>query len=251
MTPRGFVLYDGPSAINGDRVVGIMTTSTANQKTGPMPQVWYLVADAPPHVARREGLDVAICGGCPHRNGSCYVVLHRGPLAVYRAWKAGKYGTREEGIRWLDYMRPRFVRLGAYGDPMACPELMPELADQVGLHGGKLLGYTHRWQHPTAAQYQPWLMASVDTPADGLRARSKDWRTYRVRMEGELRYPDEMVCAYEQNRTACNACGECDGARAAILSAPAGLLAPSIVSTVHGLKHIQKKFNAWRAGGAA
>jgi hypothetical protein len=246
MTPRGFVLYDGPSAINGERVVVIMTTSTANQKTGPMPQVWYLVADAPPHVARREGLDVAICGGCPHRKGSCYVVLHRGPLAVYRAWKAGKYGTREEGLRWLDYMRPRFVRVGAYGDPLSAPSVVPEIAYAIEPHGGTVLGYTHRWQHPAAVRFQFWLMASADTPADGLRARSKGWRTYRVRTEGEPLQRGEKVCAHEENRTACNACGECDGDRS-----PGGApRAASIVATVHGLKHIQKKFNAWRGGAA-
>ena len=245
MNRRGFVLYDGPSAINGERVVVIMTTTTANQKTGPMPQVWYLVGDAPPHAARREGLDVAICGGCPHRKGSCYVVLHQAPLAVYRAWLAGIYGTREEAIRWLEYMRPRFVRVGAYGDPMAAPHLLPLLGDKVESHGGRLLGYSHRWKHPTAAQFQPWLMASVDTPADALRARSKGWRTFRVRTEGETLQPGEKVCAHEENRTACNACGECDGDRS-----PGG--APrvaSIVATVHGLQHVVRKFQAWR--GAA
>ena len=247
MSRRGFVLFDGPSAINGERVVVIMTTTTTNQKTGPMPQVWYLVADAPPHAARREGLDVAICGGCPHRKGSCYVVLHRAPLSVYRAWVAGKYGTREEGIRWLHYRRPRLVRVGAYGDPMAAPELLPVLASVVEPNGGKLLGYTHRWRHPSALTYRLWLMASVDTPADGLRARSAGWRTFRVRMEGEPLQQGEQACAYERDRTACNACGECDGAH---VRAPPSKRHPSIVATVHGLHYVVRKFEAWRGGAA-
>ena len=243
MTPRGFVLYDGPSAINGQRVVVVMTTSTSNAKTGPMPQVWYLVADTPPHVARREGADVAICGGCPHRSGSCYVVLHRAPLSVYRSWLAGKYGTREEGIRWLHYMRPRFVRVGAYGDPMAAPLVLSTLARAVEPYGGTLLGYTHRWKHPTAQGYQRWLMASADTPADGLRARSMGWRTFRVRLEGEPLDSGEVLCAAERERSNCSACGECDGDR----SAGGEPRAASIVATVHGLRHVVGKFRAWRA----
>ena len=238
---RGFVLYDGPSASNGARIVVIMTTQTSNQKTGPMPQVWYLVADKEPHTAHKDRDDVAICGGCKHAlEDSCYVVLHRAPLSVYRSWIAGKYGTLEEGIRWLDYMRPRLVRVGAYGDPMAAPHLLPLLGDKVESHGGRLLGYSHRWKHPTAATYRRWLMASVDTPADGLRARSKGWRTFRVRTEGEPLAWDEVLCAHEENRTACNACGECDGESTR----------PSIVATVHGLRHIVRKCEAWRGGAA-
>lgn len=240
-TPRGFVLYDGPSAINGRRVVAIMTTSTSNAKTGPMPQVWFLCGDEEPHVARRNGNDVAICGGCPHRRGSCYVVLHRAPLSVYRAWVAGRYGSGEEALRWLDYNRPRYVRVGAYGDPMSAPLVVGQLARAVEPHGGRLLGYTHQWRRPTSNGFQPWLMASVDTPAEALRARSKGWRTFRVRLEGEPLDPTEVLCAAERERSNCSACGACDGASAR----------PSIVATVHGLRHVVNKFHAHRARGGA
>jgi len=235
---KGFVLYDGPSAINGERIVVIMTKTTGNRKTGPMPQVWYLVADKEPHIAHKDGDDVAVCGGCSHSlEGSCYVVLHQGPLSVYRAWKRGIYGTAEQASRWLHYQRPRFVRLGAYGDPMAAPLVMAMLAREVEPHDGRLLGYTHRWQHPSAAGYQRWLMASADTPAEGLRARSKGWRTFRVRLDGEPLDWSEVLCSYENSRTACNACGECDGARKG----------KSVVATVHGLQHLVKRFKSFRA----
>ena len=80
-------------------------------------------------------------------------------------------------------------------------------------------------------------MASADTPAEGLRARSKGWRTFRVRLDGEPLDWSEVLCAYENNRTACNACGQCDGSRDG----------KSVVATVHGLQHLVKRFQSWRA----
>ena len=248
MTRRGFVLYEGPSAIQPSTdIVVILTTSSRNIKTGNIPQVWYLVKDQPPHVASREHSDTAICGGCPHRRsagGSCYVVLHRGPLSVWNAYKRGRYGTGDEAWRWLDYRRPRVVRVGAYGDPMSAPLVLAQLDRAAEPHDTKLLGYTHQWKRPNAAAYQRWLMASVDSPADALRARSKGWRTFRTRLDGEALQPGETVCDAEANDATCRECRACDGTSSS---------RPSPVITAHGSAFLVNRYAAWRArrGGAA
>ncbi len=242
MSRPGFVLYEGPSAIQPSvDIVVILTTKSSNTKTGNIPQVWYLLKDTPPHVASREGLDTAICGGCPHRRsagGSCYVVLHRGPLSVWNTYKRGRYGTGAEAMAWLDYHRPRVIRVGAYGDPMSAPLLLSKLDQAAEPHGTKLLGYTHQWKRPNAAGYQRWLMASVDSPADALRARSKGWRTFRTRLEDELLQDGETVCDAEANAATCRECRACDGTSSS---------RPSPVITAHGPAFVVNRYKAWRA----
>lgn len=245
MSRPGFVLYEGPSAIQkGVDIVVILTTKSTNTKTGNIPQVWYLVKDTPPHVASRQGLDTAICGGCPHRRcagGSCYVVLHRGPLSVWSAYQRGRYGTGAEALAWLDYHRPRVIRVGAYGDPLSAPLVLSKLDEMTTPHGTKLLGYTHQWKRPNAAGYQQWLMASVDSPADALRARSKGWRTFRTRLADELLQDGETVCDAEANDATCRECRACDGTSSS---------RPSPVITAHGPAFVVNNYSAWRGGAA-
>ncbi len=69
---EGFVLYDGPSLIDGAPILAIVTgTSKAsvsgNVKTGPMLQTWILRKDVSPQAAVDQGLDGSICGDCMHR----------------------------------------------------------------------------------------------------------------------------------------------------------------------------------------
>lgn len=66
---RGFVVYDGPSAIDGERIVVIVCAleRSRNAKTGHMVQTYILRADMHPIEAVRTGADVSICGGCKHR----------------------------------------------------------------------------------------------------------------------------------------------------------------------------------------
>ena len=42
---RGFVLYEGPSKLDGEPIVAIATLKTENTKTGPTIQTWILKAD--------------------------------------------------------------------------------------------------------------------------------------------------------------------------------------------------------------
>ncbi len=97
---NGYILYRGPSALDGSPIVAIVTgtaTRSANAKTGDMLQTWILREDVAPHIAIKTGEDASICGDCPHRGEhdgtrwtktrSCYVQTHNAPLSVWRAYK--------------------------------------------------------------------------------------------------------------------------------------------------------------------
>ena len=67
---NGYVLYRGPSKIDGKPIVMIATgfkTGSGNVKTGAMIQTWILREDVEPHTAQKTGDDESICGNCPHR----------------------------------------------------------------------------------------------------------------------------------------------------------------------------------------
>lgn len=92
---RGIVLYRGSSQITGAPIVAIATGLQAarrhsrhgvNAKTDAMVQVYILAGGRNPVQAHASGRDSAVCGDCPHRAGSCYVRLDRGPLQVWRAY---------------------------------------------------------------------------------------------------------------------------------------------------------------------
>ena len=99
----GYVIYDGPSVLDGKPIVVIATgfkTKSQNPKTGDMIQVFILYKDESPQEAAHSGNDSSVCGNCKHRgeliedlknggtrniNRSCYVVLFMAPGNVYRS----------------------------------------------------------------------------------------------------------------------------------------------------------------------
>lgn len=200
---NGIELYRGPSALNDEDIVVILTGLTngsANRKTGDMLQTWILRRDRAPTDAVRDGSDDAICGDCFHRGDaktgrkrSCYVNVGQAPNAVWRAWRKGRYAVTTASVesavaayhrRAVRGGRERaLVRLGAYGDPAAVP-----LETWRGLHAllerhfacaPRWTGYTHQWRRCSPA-YRHFLMASVDSLSEQREAELLGWRTFRV-----------------------------------------------------------------------
>ncbi|BCM87822.1 hypothetical protein [Methylobacterium indicum] len=222
---QGFVFYNGPSILDGSPIVGIVTGlihPSPNQKTGPMAQVYFLVADMPPLQASHAGRDAAICGSCPLRGRlvksssgankvverQCYVFLPHGPRQVYDAWRKGNYpevGPRD-GSRALTR---RLVRLGSYGDPACVP--YPVL-EALLAKAGDVTGYTHQWQR--FPELRRWCMASCDTPAERDAAHALGFRTFRIRRRDEPVLAGEGICpgSHEMNRALrCSECMLCGG----------------------------------------
>jgi hypothetical protein len=203
---NGFILHE-----DRDRVIiatGFESPSD-NRKTGDMIQIWILVKAMDPVRAIKEGLDRLICGSCVHRgNGdgsgrSCYVNVGRAPLGIWRAWQAGNYPL----LRSLEVFTGRRVRFGAYGDPTHLPL---SLALAIAGASSGWTGYTHQWRKPSLQGWRSLLMASVDSVAELVIARSLGWSTFRVGSEASV---GESLCASERIGTPCAECLLCAGAR--------------------------------------
>jgi hypothetical protein len=225
---QGFVLYNGPSAIDGEPVVAIATglqNGARNAKTGPMAQIYIIRPDLHPLDAVQTGADKAICGDCVHRGTvvtdpktgkrrnvgrSCYVTLIHGPRMIYDAFKRGLYAPlAPEQARTV--LRGRKVRVGAYGDPGAVPvSVWTTVLGRVG----ELTGYTHQWRrYPGLAAF---CMASCDSPAERDEAKALGFRTFRVRSRDEPLQGGEGHCpaSVEMGKAVrCDTCLLCGGNR--------------------------------------
>jgi len=224
--PAGYVIYRGPSQLDGAPIVAIATMKSDNCKTGNMVQTWILRDDASPVETSKAGADASICGDCKHRwslGGACYVNIGQGPGSVYRAYKRGNYPDATAVLASIGGNRT--VRLGAYGDPAAVPI---EVWRAILTHARGHTGYTHQWRNPTAAPLRSLCMASVDTEAEYAAAQRAGWRTFRVRCtDDDTVMPREFECVSDTKGTACADCRACDGTAR-------GPGQASVFITVHG-----------------
>ena len=212
--PNGCILYDGPSLIDGKRIIVVLTGLTddsANAKTGKMLQTWILRADCKPTTARTNGSDVSVCGDCPHRRGSCYVNLGQGPRAVYDCWSAGRgYDYYDPEVHDA-HIKDRMLRLGSYGDPAAVPiEVFEPILAAVNSH----TGYTHQWEKTIGLAYRDVCMASVDSIEQADLAVSHGWRYFFARPPGHVKRKGEVNCPASieaGQKTQCHDCTLCFG----------------------------------------
>ena len=63
--PRGFIIHEGPSVLDGSPIVVIATLETSNVKTARW-SAWILRSDIN-RSSNKTGDDSVICGSCPHR----------------------------------------------------------------------------------------------------------------------------------------------------------------------------------------
>ena len=221
---NGFILYRGPSVLDGAPIVCIVTgleNNSQNAKTGSLVQTWILRDDMSPVEATSTGADAAICGSCPHRGRiidgrnvgrSCYVAVFQAPLTVYRAHQRGVYpAVTPKQARAL--LAGRKVRIGSYGDGAAVPFKVWKNA-LAGVEA--CTGYTHQWRG-LGSPLKAYCMASCDNAADYAEAKALGWRTFRVRTAGEALNAREIACPASKEagqKTTCAACVACGGASA-------------------------------------
>ncbi len=208
---NGYILHEDTHRVI---IATGFSTKSDNRKTGDMIQIWILVKAVDPVQAIKEGLDRLICGSCVHRGDgtgsgrSCYVNVGQAPLGIWRAWKAGNYPP----LRSLEAFTGRKVRFGAYGDPTHLP--LPLALAIAGVSSG-WTGYTHQWRKPSLQGWRSILMASVDSIAELVIARSMGWSTFRVGSEASV---GESLCASDRDGTPCAVCQLCAGARGGLES---------------------------------
>jgi hypothetical protein len=223
--PKGYIIDRFSSPIDGNDCVAILTLSSANTKTGNMAQVWILREDINPVQAIADGSDYSICGNCPHRkdpvtgNRSCYVNVGQAPLAVWKAYKAGKYAedfTYAEGKKIL---KTKKIRWGAYGDPAI---INPQIFHAInGLAAGHT-GYTHQWREPWAQVYRGDFMASCDGLRDYLEASTHGWKCFSVTPKTATGPGKQCPATVEGSQAQCITCNLCNGDKSDIWVAAHG-----------------------------
>lgn len=234
----GYILYTGPSQLDGKPIVVIATTSSKNSKTGGIVQTWIMRSDVEPHTALKTGQDASVCGDCPHRpanGGACYVTVFQAPLSVYRAYHRGSYQPAQRG-----QFAGQIVRIGSYGDPAAVPLHVWE--DYTHETAGRT-GYTHQWRTADATGLGLYAMASCDVPEERTEAQAAGWRTFRVRLDTDAVMPGEVVCPASEeggHKVTCSQCKACNGNATGRIG--------GIVIIAHGAK---SKINAYAKQRAA
>lgn len=210
---RGYVVYEGKSMFNKQPIVGIVTMTSSNEKTGNMAQLWILNKDMSPMEAVNNHEDVSICGGCKHRHnlgGACYVLPFQGPTSVYKSYKAGKYSNDIEDLQLM--ISNRGIRLGAYGDPAMLPEsVLSLLTESARFH----TGYTHQWKNKRLAHAVKYCQGSVDT-SDEYKTFKMMYPygfTFRVTEDDSEALSDEVECLADSQGLSCIECKMCDGSK--------------------------------------
>lgn len=210
---KGFIIYEGPSVLDGEPIVAIATMKTSNRKTGEMVQVWILRSDINPVEASKQKLDVSICGNCPQRwsnGGACYVNIGQAPNAVYKGYKRGLYPIFDAALH-AGRFEGRKIRLGAYGDPAAIPF---DVLNTLVSYGIGHTGYTHQAKHKNFdSRYFSLVMASADTPKSAQALQAQGAKTFRVALEGDSMFDNEIECLSESKGLSCIDCMLCDGTK--------------------------------------
>lgn len=220
--PLGFIVYEGPSMIDGSPIVVIVNKvfdGSKNAKTGELVQTFIIRSDINPVLALETGDDAGVCGNCEHRpklvkegNGKapCYVIVWQSVRSVYEAYKRGSYmkATPEQVSELLG---GKTLRLGTYGDPYAAP-----VAVWHALSAGaaKRVGYSHQWQSIgfDVTAWSGLVMASADSPEQRLKANDMGLRTFRVSQDdvlakGEISCPASIEAGRKTTCADCKLCG--------------------------------------------
>jgi hypothetical protein len=253
--PSGYIIYRGPSLLDGKPIVVVaITKESKNSKTGNMVQTYILADNGKSPVQSAKDLDDAsICGDCKHRRGvidpetgkggPCYVNLGQGARSVMDGVIRGIYPVaRPTDVSKT--LRKRKTRLGTYGDPMAVPAWV--WFDLIEFADG-YTGYTHQWDsnkpviksmqilHPD--QYdaiRSLCMASVDNEDEYAHAVYEGWRTFRVRgLDDAEKANNEFVCPASEEagkKKQCHECMACNG----VGVADSRIKKATVVITVHG-----------------
>jgi hypothetical protein len=204
-TPTGYLLHTG--TVSGRPFVAVATLETSNRKTGDMVQVWFLLRDVHPVAAVKDGTDAGtICQGCPFASGrGCYVNVGQAPLAVWRTFHRGRYPFLPPS-RYGEIFKGRRIRFGAYGNPTLLP--LPLVSALAAVSSG-WTGYFHNWrEHPQAAEYGRYFMASTETADSFKAAVSAGFRTFHVSPEKPA---GAIECLSDARGMRCAECKLCNG----------------------------------------
>lgn len=236
-----YIIYDGPSLIDGKPIICIFQQESRNSKTGAMCQTYILRKDIDPITASRKGEDKSICGTCIHmgqahdgdkgqaKNRTCYVTLAHGPLNKYKGFHKCLY-THVSGHERISALGSyAVIRVGTYGDPSAVPQY---IWDSLLSRCDSWTAYTHGETNVDPKRF----MTSADSWAGAKKAWDKGERTFRVIPHvNQLDKTREFLCPASEEmgkRTDCASCKLCAGS---------SVKAKSVAIVAHGTSKAKAK----------
>jgi len=233
--PRGTLIYDGPSMLDGSGIIAVAVRSSDNEKTGNMVQVYILARDIHPVEAIKLQVKMGTCGYCPLLGDICYVRPEQAPTAVWHGYNRGIYPVYDKSQHGYLF-KGRKVRWGADGDPAALPlRILYKINRLASGH----TGYSHQlfWiDRKRADKLARVLMVSCENPAQEAECTRRNWRAFRVKSKDQPLLPGEIDCPHYTHDVQCIDCGLCDGAD--------GKSPKHIAVTVHGITSKVSKFEA-------
>lgn len=220
---KKITLYTTTNHLNQECVVNVQHGSK-NSKTGDGVQIFILPMSWITNGKEEMSNDSASCLDCIHsklKNGSCYVrkgfaeyglkskvnSLHKQYLSGDLVLSPIAELLNVEG----DKIRGKFVRFGAYGEPVLLGPIVTKQIADIALN---FTGYTHQWHIPQYEWSKKYFMASVETDALMEKANSKGFRTFRVRTKLQSTKVNEIMCPASKEggrRVTCNKCVLCKG----------------------------------------
>lgn len=211
-----YLVWEGPSEIDGSPIGLVMVVSSSNTKTGDVVQTYIVPKGFLAKESIHSGADYAVCGDCPRRGSggkgrTCYVSLATGLNVIARAYCAGSIPVIN-GHKARCLATGRVLRLGTYGDPSAIPA---RVWRGLCASAASVVGYTHQWRRGFAAHLKQWCMASCETEAQAAMAHTQGWRTFRAGPIGSRPVAGEITCpasAEGGHRVDCAQCRLCGGA---------------------------------------
>ena len=231
---NGYIIFHGSNYVC---IATNVYQESKNPKTGNMVQVYIISSEMAPSEAIKQGRDSVVCFDCKHRGTrdpqtgkmsgrTCYV----NPMnlnQVYKTYKKGNYpiiikdknllkqlkgndgdvGMYLKNGNW-DVFSDKYVRFGAYGEPVKIP--FPILEKMAQSCQG-FTSYTHQWSKGVFQGYKEYCMASVDTAEEYEKAKSLGWRTFRVSPSWYNKAANEEACQFSVDGTQCVNCLKCSG----------------------------------------
>ncbi len=219
--PGVVVAYRGLSPYNGRPILAVVYCvkyTSGDTKLGDMCQLAIYVDGMSPAEAARTGEDVAVCDACPLRpspggHGICYVVL---PSHIRRPWEmsCGKPADLAAACEAIGRAGVPF-RLGSYGNASAMPLGVVEVlvaAAKSDHTSARHTGYIRDWDRADQ-RFSKYVMASVLSPEERVRAKALGYRTFRIKGPDEPVGQGEILCpaSLAKGRVTCASCLLCSG----------------------------------------
>jgi hypothetical protein len=208
----------------GQSVAIQVQSGSTNSKTGDGVQIWILPLAWITEGKQAMSDDSASCMDCIHSkraNRTCYVRKGMSEMglknkvnSLHKQYLAGTLellDVSQLASNEVEVCRGKFVRFGAYGEPVLLGEANVQAITSVA---SNFTGYTHQWFLPQFQWASKYFMSSADTEGLSKKAQAMGWRTFRVMTGTDSKLTTEVTCPASKEggkKVTCNTCGLCKG----------------------------------------